>query len=113
MFFAICRQNYKKITNSLRNLRKKIRFLQKSPPENSQKGGENCQLIVFALNKNKTRSSGTPKLPYTCNREFKIIINYLKEQSMNTYSFRKDLISVQEELLRFAYKLTADKEGGE
>ena len=29
---------------------------------------------------------------------------------MNTYSFRKDLISVQEELLRFAYKLTADKE---
>ncbi|MBD8982705.1 MAG: RNA polymerase sigma factor, partial [Bacteroides cellulosilyticus] len=28
---------------------------------------------------------------------------------MNTYSFRKDLISVQEELLRFAYKLTADK----
>lgn len=40
----------------------------------------------------------------------KIIINYLKEQSMNTYSFRKDLISVQEELLRFAYKLTADKE---
>jgi len=76
---------------------KMIRFLQKSPPENSQKGGENCQLIVFALNKNKTRSSGTPKLPYTCNREFKIIINYLKEQSMNTYSFRKDLISVQEE----------------
>ena len=52
----------------------------------------------------------TPELPYTCNREFKIIINYLKEQSMNTYSFRKDLISVQEELLRFAYKLTADKE---
>ena len=39
-----------------------------------------------------------------------IIINYLKEQSMNTYSFRKDLISVQEELLRFAYKLTADRE---
>lgn len=29
---------------------------------------------------------------------------------MNTYSFKKDLISVQEELLRFAYKLTADKE---
>ena len=29
---------------------------------------------------------------------------------MNTYSFRKNLISVQEELLRFAYKLTADKE---
>lgn len=29
---------------------------------------------------------------------------------MNTYSFRKDLISVQEELLCFAYKLTADKE---
>lgn len=29
---------------------------------------------------------------------------------MNTYSFRKDLISVQEELLRFAYKLTADTE---
>ena len=29
---------------------------------------------------------------------------------MNTYSFRKDLISVQEELLRFAYKLTSDRE---
>lgn len=29
---------------------------------------------------------------------------------MNTYSFKKDLISVQDELLRFAYKLTADKE---
>ena len=29
---------------------------------------------------------------------------------MNTYSFRKDLLAVQEELLRFAYKLTADKE---
>ena len=26
---------------------------------------------------------------------------------MNTYSFRKDLLAVQEELLRFAYKLTA------
>ena len=30
---------------------------------------------------------------------------------MNTYSFRKDLLAVQEELLRFAYKLTADREG--
>ena len=29
---------------------------------------------------------------------------------MNTYSFRKDLLAVQEELLRFAYKLTADRE---
>lgn len=29
---------------------------------------------------------------------------------MKTYSFRKDLIGVQEELLRFAYKLTSDKE---
>lgn len=29
---------------------------------------------------------------------------------MNTYSFKKDLISVQDELLRFAYKLTADRE---
>ena len=27
---------------------------------------------------------------------------------MNTYSFRKDLLAVQEELLRFAYKLTAE-----
>ncbi|WP_302607897.1 RNA polymerase sigma factor [uncultured Bacteroides sp.] len=29
---------------------------------------------------------------------------------MNTYSFRKDLLALQEELLRFAYKLTADRE---
>ena len=29
---------------------------------------------------------------------------------MNTYSFRKDLLAVQEELLRFAYKLTSDRE---
>ena len=29
---------------------------------------------------------------------------------MNTYSFRKDLLAVQEKLLRFAYKLTADRE---
>ena len=29
---------------------------------------------------------------------------------MNTYSFRKDLLAVQEELLRFAYKLTTDRE---
>ena len=29
---------------------------------------------------------------------------------MNTYSFRKDLLAVKEELLRFAYKLTADRE---
>ena len=29
---------------------------------------------------------------------------------MNTYSFRSDLIAVQEELLRFAFKLTADRE---
>ena len=29
---------------------------------------------------------------------------------MNTDSFRKDLLAVQEELLRFAYKLTADRE---
>ncbi len=29
---------------------------------------------------------------------------------MNTYSFRKDLLAVQEELLRFAYKLTANRE---
>ena len=29
---------------------------------------------------------------------------------MNTYSFRKDLLAVQEELLRFAYKLMADRE---
>ena len=29
---------------------------------------------------------------------------------MSTYSFRKDLLAVQEELLRFAYKLTADRE---
>lgn len=29
---------------------------------------------------------------------------------MNTYSLRKDLLAVQEELLRFAYKLTADRE---
>lgn len=70
-------KNHKQFTKSS----EKIRFLQKSPPENSQKGGENCQLIVFALNKNKTRFLETPKLPYTCNREFKIIINYLKEQS--------------------------------
>jgi RNA polymerase sigma-70 factor (ECF subfamily) len=67
-------------------------------------------MIVFALKKNKTQPTKNWKLPYTCNREFKIFINHLKEQSMNTYSFRKDLISVQEELLRFAYKLTADKE---
>ena len=99
-------KNHKHFTKSSE---KDTLFL-KRPPENSQNGGENCHLIVFALNKNKTRPLGNLKLPYTCNREFKIIINYLKEQSMNTYSFRKDLISVQEELLRFAYKLTADKE---
>lgn len=29
---------------------------------------------------------------------------------MNTYSFRKDLLAVQEELLRFAYNLTSDRE---
>lgn len=29
---------------------------------------------------------------------------------MKSLSFRKDLIGVQEELLRFAYKLTADRE---
>ena len=29
---------------------------------------------------------------------------------MNNLSFRKDLISLQEELLRFAYKLTTDRE---
>ena len=29
---------------------------------------------------------------------------------MNTYSFRRDLLDVQEELLRFAYKLTSDRE---
>mgnify|MGYP001521807046 FL=1 len=29
---------------------------------------------------------------------------------MNTYSFRKDLLAVQEELLRFASKLTSDRE---
>ena len=29
---------------------------------------------------------------------------------MNTYSFRKDLLAVQAELLRFAYKLTSDRE---
>ncbi|MBQ8673253.1 MAG: RNA polymerase sigma factor [Bacteroides sp.] len=29
---------------------------------------------------------------------------------MNSISFQKDLVSVQEELLRFAYKLTADRE---
>ena len=29
---------------------------------------------------------------------------------MNAYSFRKALLSVQEELLRFAYKLTSDRE---
>ena len=29
---------------------------------------------------------------------------------MNTYSFRKDLLAVQEELLRFAYKLTSDRD---
>lgn len=29
---------------------------------------------------------------------------------MNTYSFRIDLLAVQEELLRFAYKLTANRE---
>ena len=28
---------------------------------------------------------------------------------MKSLSFRKDLIGVQEELLRFAYKLTADR----
>ena len=29
---------------------------------------------------------------------------------MKSLSFRKDLIGVQEELLRFAYKLTANRE---
>ena len=29
---------------------------------------------------------------------------------MNSISFKKNLLSVQEELLRFAYKLTADRE---
>ena len=29
---------------------------------------------------------------------------------MKSVSFRKDLLSIQEELLRFAYKLTADRE---
>ena len=29
---------------------------------------------------------------------------------MNSTTFTKDLISVQDELLRFAYKLTADRE---
>ena len=29
---------------------------------------------------------------------------------MKSLSFRKDLIGVQEELLRFAYKLTTDRE---
>ena len=29
---------------------------------------------------------------------------------MNNLSFRKDLISLQDELLRFAYKLTTDRE---
>ncbi len=29
---------------------------------------------------------------------------------MKSLSFRKDLIGVQEELLRFAYKLTADRD---
>ena len=31
---------------------------------------------------------------------------------MNSVSFKKNLLGVQEELLRFAYKLTADREGG-
>ena len=31
---------------------------------------------------------------------------------MKSLSFRKDLIGVQEELLRFAYKLTTDSDGG-
>lgn len=29
---------------------------------------------------------------------------------MNSVSFKKNLLGVQEELLRFAYKLTADRE---
>ena len=29
---------------------------------------------------------------------------------MKSLSFRKDLVGVQEELLRFAYKLTTDRE---
>lgn len=31
---------------------------------------------------------------------------------MNSISFKKNLLSVQEELLRFAYKLTADRQIG-
>ena len=68
-------------------------------------------MIVFTPNKNRIPSPGASNFPYTCNRKTYTIINYLKiEQSMNTYSFRKDLLAVQEELLRFAYKLTADRE---
>lgn len=34
----------------------------------------------------------------------------LTERFMNSVSFKKNLLGVQEELLRFAYKLTADRE---
>ena len=34
----------------------------------------------------------------------------LKITYMKSLSFRKDLIGVQDELLRFAYKLTTDRE---
>src|SRR5574344_337473 len=48
---------------------------------------------------------------YVCISDFsQRFTNLLKQQSMKSLSFKKELISVQEELLRFAYKLTANRE---
>ena len=68
-------------------------------------------MIEIPLNSVGFSPSGIDKIPETCN--IKILTtntHVLKTTHMKSLSFTKDLVGVQDELLRFAYKLTTDRE---
>ena len=85
--------------------------LEKRTPKNYQIPPKNYPRIVFP-----------PKfcrfIPYLIirnavnlhHRKIQTNIHFLKATYMKSLSFRKDLVGVQDELLRFAYKLTTDRE---
>ena len=68
-------------------------------------------MIEIPLNSVGFSPSGIDKISYTCIiKIFTTNTHILKTTHMKSLSFRKDLVGVQEELLRFAYKLTTDRE---